>query len=625
MNKEIVISTNLPALLLRLWQHLSRRRKRQFFLMLGLMLASAFAEVVSLGAVLPFLAAITVPDKLLNHALMANLAKAWGIISPKQLALPLTIAFATAAIVAAGIRMLLLWATTRLSFAAGADLSVEVYRRTLYQPYRIHVSRNSSELISGISGKVGGVVFGGFLPVLTLVSSAILLLTILSALMVINAVVATVAITGFGGSYLLITWFFKKYLEQNSQRIATEQTRVIKVLQEGLGGIRDVLLDGTQPVYCDIYSQADQPLRRAQGDNLFIAAAPRFAIEAIVMTLIAALAYALSREEGAINSALPVLGALALGAQRFLPALQQAYGAWANIVGSQASLADALDLLDQPLPAEAHQPVPAPLSFHDSIQFKDVNFRYGNDDPWVLVGFNLTIPKGARVGFVGTTGSGKSTTLDLLMGLLEPTDGQILVDGIALSGERLRAWQRTIAHVPQYIYLADTTLAENIAFGLPQASIDLERVRQAARQAQIAEFIENRPDGYQALGGERGIRLSGGQRQRIGIARALYKDASILIFDEATSALDNATEQTVMDAIDDLESDLTILLIAHRLSTVRHCDIIVELDHGRVIAQGSYDQLLKSSRGFQKLAKVAESSSEDIYDGAQKKWSPNVQ
>lgn len=623
MNTDTAIS-RLPGLLLRLWQHLSRRRKRQFFLVLGLMLASAFAEVISLGAVLPFLAAITAPDKLLSHPLMADLVKAWGITSPDQLALPLTIAFATAALVAAGIRMLLLWATTRLSFAAGADLSVEVYRRTLYQPYRVHVSRNSSELISGISGKVGGVVFGGFLPVLMLVSSIILLLTILSALMAIDAVVATVAITGFGGSYLLITWFSRKRLEHNGQRIAIEQTRVIKVLQEGLGGIRDVLLDGTQPVYCNIYSQADQPLRRAQGDNQFIAAAPRFAMEAIVMILIAALAYALSREEGAINSALPVLGALALGAQRLLPALQQAYGAWANIVGSRASLADALDLLDQPLPPEANQPVPMPLTFHDSIQFKDVCFRYGNNDPWVLVGFNLTIAKGARVGFVGSTGGGKSTTLDLLMGLLEPTDGQILVDGMTLSGERRRAWQQTIAHVPQYIYLADTTLAENIAFGLPQESINLERVRQAARQAQIAEFIESRPEGYQALGGERGIRLSGGQRQRIGIARALYKRASILVFDEATSALDNATEQTVMDAIDDLASDLTILLIAHRLSTVRHCDIIVELEHGRVVAQGSYDQLLKSSWSFQKLARVAESSSEDIFEGTQKKWSPNV-
>jgi ATP-binding cassette subfamily B protein len=257
------------------------------------------------------------------------------------------------------------------------------------------------------------------------------------------------------------------------------------------------------------------------------------------------------------------------------------------------------------VPADAHLPIPAPLSFGDAIRFESVCFRYGSDGPWVLDGLSLAIPKGARIGFVGTTGSGKSTTLDLLMGLLEPASGQILVDGAPVNGERRRAWQRTIAHVPQSIYLADTTVAENIAFGVPREAIDPERVRQAARQAQIAEFIESRPDGYQAFVGERGIRLSGGQRQRIGIARALYKQATVLVFDEATSALDNATEQAVMDAIENLDRELTILIIAHRLSTVQRCDTIIELEHGRVVAQGSYEQLLERSPSFRRMARAA--------------------
>jgi ABC-type multidrug transport system fused ATPase/permease subunit len=250
------------------------------------------------------------------------------------------------------------------------------------------------------------------------------------------------------------------------------------------------------------------------------------------------------------------------------------------------------------------QPAPAPLPFQDAIRFDAVGFRYSSDGPWVLDGFNFTIPKGARVGFVGSTGSGKSTTLDLLMGLLIPIEGELLVDGHSISGERLRAWQQTIAHVPQSIYLADATLAENIAFGVPPDTIDLDRVQQAARQAQIADFIESSPEGYQAHVGERGIRLSGGQRQRIGIARALYKQASVLVFDEATSALDNATEQSVMDAIEGLGSDLTILLIAHRLTTVRRCDTIVELEHGQVVAQGTYEQLLECSPSFRRMAKA---------------------
>jgi ATP-binding cassette subfamily B protein len=295
---------------------------------------------------------------------------------------------------------------------------------------------------------------------------------------------------------------------------------------------------------------------------------------------------------------------LALGAQRLLPCLQQLYYSWASITGYQVSLADTIALLDQPLPEEFLQPTTTPLFIQDAIRLDAVRFRYTGEGPWVLDGLNLVISKGARVGFVGSTGSGKSTTLDLLMGLLIPTEGQLLVDGQAVSGNRLSAWQRSIAHVPQSIYLADTTLAENIAFGIPAETIDMERVQRAARQAQIADFIEKSPEGYQAYVGERGVRLSGGQRQRIGIARALYKQASVLVLDEATSALDNSTEQSVMDAIGGLNSDLTILLIAHRITTVRHCDFIVELEHGRVVSQGTYEQLLECSPSFRRMARV---------------------
>jgi ABC-type multidrug transport system fused ATPase/permease subunit len=600
--KATIPPTALSNLLMGLWHHLTFHRQRQFGLLMGLMLVSAFAEVVSLGAVLPFLGILVAPDRVFGHPIAEDIAHAWGITLADQLVLPLTVAFAAAALMAGAIRILLLWGINRLAFATGADLGIEVYRRTLYQPYWVHVARNSSEVISGITNKVNGVVFGVLLPLLTLVSSTVLLVAIMLALIAIDPMVASVAAVGFGASYALITWLSRQRLHRNSQRIAHEQTHVIKALQEGLGGIRDVLLDGTQPVYCDIYRQADHPLRRAQGNNAFVGQSPRYIMEALGMVLIAALAYALSRQAGGIATALPVLGALALGAQRLLPVLQQIYSAWASIAGSHASLADTIELLDQPLPAEVMQPAPTPLHFHDAIRFDVVRFRYTANGPWVLDSLNLSIPKGARVGFVGSTGSGKSTTLDLLMGLLIPTEGEILVDDQPINGNRLRAWQRTIAHVPQSIYLADTTLAENIAFGVPRNTIDLDRVQQAARQAQIADFIESGPEGYQAYVGERGIRLSGGQRQRIGIARALYKQASVLVFDEATSALDNATEQTVMDAIEGLSSDLTILMIAHRLTTVRHCDFLVELDRGRVIAKGTYEELLQSSASFRRMA-----------------------
>lgn len=604
--KASIFTEGLPYLLLQLWRHLSRRRQRQFGVLLGLMVISAFAEVVSLGAVLPFIGILTVPERVFNHPVVADLAQALGIATADQLVLPLTIVFATAALIAGAIRIFLLWVTTRLAVVSGADLSIEVYRRTLYQPYWVHAARNSSDTISGITSKVNITVFGVLLPLLTLISSFVLLAAVMIALIVIDPVIALVAIVGFGASYGLVTWLTRRRLERNSLRIAFEQTQVIKALQEGLGGIRDVLLDGTQPIYCDVYRQADHPLRQAHGNNIFIGGSPRFAMEALGMVLIAVLAYVLSRHAGGVATALPALGALALGAQRLLPALQQIYSAWASIVGSRASLAGTIELLDQPLPADVLQPTSAPLRFQKDIRFNAVRFRYTNDGPWVLDGLNLVISKGARVGFVGSTGSGKSTTLDLLMGLLMPTQGVLLVDGHPIRGKRIRAWQRTIAHVPQNIFLADTTLAENIAFGVPRGDIDMDRVRQVARQAQIAEFIESRPEGYNAYVGERGIRLSGGQRQRIGIARALYKQATVLVFDEATSALDNATEQSVMDAITALNRDLTVLLIAHRLTTVRRCDSIVELEGGRVVAQGTYDQLLERSPSFRSITRAVE-------------------
>jgi ATP-binding cassette subfamily B protein len=567
------------------------------------MVLTAFAEVVTLGAVLPFLGILTAPEEVWGNSFIQRFAEIFGITSADDLVLPLTIVFASAAVIAGAARVLLLWTETRLAYTTGADISLDVYRRTLYQPYPVHVSRNTSEVIAGMI-KVNGVVAGVLVPVPRFVSSIVLLLAITSTLIAIDPVVAISAAVGFGGSYLVITWLSRNRLRRNSERIAHEQTQVVKAQQEGLGGIRDILLDGTQQIFSDSYGRSDGPLRRAQGDNVFISLSPRFVMEAIGMVVVAGLAYLLSLGDGGVASAIPVLGTLALGAQRLLPALQQTFDSWSRLAGSRASLLDTIRLLDQPLPPEGVDPHPEAFQFEDSIGFEGVRFRYADDAPWVLDGLDLNVPKGWRVGFVGSTGSGKSTTLDLMMGLLEPNEGRVLVDGEPISGTRLRAWQMTIAHVPQAIFLADTNWTENIAFGVSKESIDMNRVREAAARAHIAEFIEQGPDGYDGVVGERGIRLSGGQRQRIGIARALYKRASVLVFDEATSALDNATEQSVMDSIDALDRDLTILIVAHRLTTVQHCDIIVELEGNKVVATGTYDELLERSPSFRRMVET---------------------
>jgi len=570
---------NLVHLLLTLFRFLGARRQRQLVLLTLLMFVSAFSEVISLGLVIPFLGLLISPDKLMSFPLASKLAHFWGFSSGKEILLPITILFVVVSIFAGAIRMFQLWASTKLTFAAGADLSYEIYRRTLYQPYHAHLQRNTSVVVSSVIDKVNNVVFWILLPLMTLLSSLLLLVFITVTLLIISPLVACVSILSFGSAYVLITQITKKKLRSNGECIAREQTQVVKAVQEGLGGIRDVLLDGTQEIYCEIYRKADQPLRNANGSNSFLSGCPRFAIEAFGIAMITILAYSLSQQPEGISAALPTLGALALGAQRLLPALQQSYYAWSSINGSRASLIEVLDMLKYELSQEQTQDASKILKmpFTHSIEFSSVSFRYSDQLPLVLENINFKIPKGSRVGFVGTTGSGKSTTLDLLMGLLAPTSGQIKIDGQNINQQNLRSWQKNIAHVPQSIYLSDATIAENIAFGIPKEKIDIERVKIAAQKAQISDYIEGRAEGYEALVGERGVMLSGGQRQRIGIARALYKNASVIIFDEATSALDSETEQNVMSSIEKMSRDLTILIIAHRTSTLKLCDMTVTL------------------------------------------------
>jgi len=580
-----------------LWRYLSPRRKKQFYLVLVLMFLVSITEVISVGAIIPFLAILTAPEVVYQHEFMQPINNILNITSSEQLLLPLTIAFILTVILVGIFRLLLLFVVTRLSFATGADLSNDIYRLTLYQDYSVHVSRNSSELINAIIVKTNTVIGGIIWPTLTLISSLIIILAILGTLFLIELEIALIVSLGFGLLYFGVIRYTKKQLRENSQIIAEQSTQMVKSLQEGLGGIRDVLIDGSQKFYCDLYRNADSPLRRASGNNQFISSSPRYIIEAIGMVLITGIAYKMSLQENGLVNALPTLGALALGAQRLLPALQQAYSSYSQLKGAHSSFQDVLKLLDQKLPQHAIRiegyKSPIPMLFENEIELNNVSFRYKVGGNWVLKNNNLKLSKGSRTGFMGVTGSGKSTLLDVIMGLLSPTNGKLLVDGQLITSENRRDWQAHIAHVPQNIYLSDSTIEENIAFGIPKEKINHKQIERAAQQAQILSLIDSWKDGYQTFVGERGVRLSGGQRQRIGIARALYKKANVLIFDEATSALDNETERVVMDQIEGLGQDLTILIIAHRLTTLQGCDQIVQVNENGDLKISSYQELLK--------------------------------
>ena len=576
---------SLPQLLYQLWGCLGQRRRLQLGVLLLVMLASSAAEVLSLAAVLPFLAALANPEGLWTQPLVQQWAPRLGIASAEALLLPITIAFALAALAAGAIRLLNLWLNGRLAAAIGSDLSCEAYRRTLYQPYAVHLARNSSELIASISSDVSRVIGGVLNPLMLLLSSGFIAFSLTVTLLAIDWSIAVGAGLVVSLVYAVAMAASRRPLQQLGQDSIVFNRRLIQSLQEGLGAIRDVLLDNSQLFYLNTYRQADRPLRRIGADASFLSTYPRLVLEPVGMALIALIGLLLVRQQG-VGRALPLLGALALGAQRLLPVVQKVYEGWAQFRTSKGSLRIVLQLISQPLPVVQSQGRARPLALQQGLRFEAVRFGYGPELPEVLRGIDLEIRRGERIGIIGSTGSGKSTTLDLLMGLLQPTAGRILVDGEHLHDpehlEKLSAWRSTIAHVPQSIYLADSSIAQNIAFGLPNNQIDMARVRQAAEQAQIAGFIESSPEGYNSFVGERGIRLSGGQRQRIGIARALYKQAQLLVFDEATSALDNDTEAAVMEAIEWLSRDLTVIMIAHRLSTIARCDRVVELGHGTV-------------------------------------------
>ncbi len=584
---------SIKLLMIRLWGHISNRRRTQFWLLLVIILLTSVSEIFSIGLVLPFLGVLISPERIFSDRAAQPFINIFGLTEPSQFLLFLTVAFGLAAICAGAMRLLLLWASTRYSYGVGADLGIDIYRRTLYQSYAVHCSRNSSQVISGISSKTNGTI-SVINALLTLVSSVVILIAILTALIIIDPYIALLTFFGFGFIYVSIIYFARRRLVSNGERIALESTRVIKSLQEGLGGIRDVLMDGAQEIYCETYRSADLPLRHAQGSNLFIIASPRYAMEALGMLVISLLAYLLVLQVDGFSKAIPILGALALGAQRLLPILQQVYAAWVTILGGAATLQDTIELLDQPLPKHAGITDALPIRFNQMITLKKIGFRYSPHSPYIFNNLDLNIIKGSRVGFIGSTGSGKSTLLDIIMGLLRPTEGSVMIDDQVITPSNNSAWQMRIAHVPQVIFLADGTIEENIAFGVPINQIDHERVKRAAYLAQISDVIESWHDKYHTFVGERGIRLSGGQRQRIGIARALYKEAEVIIFDEATSALDNETEQAVMNCIESLSDNLTILIIAHRLTTLKNCTQIIELGNGAIRQSGNYQDIIRS-------------------------------
>jgi ATP-binding cassette subfamily B protein len=561
----------------QLFAYLPRVRRRQFWLLLVLTLGSAVAELATVGAVLAFLSLLSTPGRALGMPWLPLLVPGDALATAALL-------LAAAAVFAGAIRVLLIRTGQSFAYALGHDVNLEIQRRVLDQPYSWHVAHGTREVLASLE-KVQLLSHGVALQLVQGLSGAVIGIALALALVAIEPLGAALAAGLLAVVYLGVSATTRRRLVGHSGSASSALGARIGIVQESLGGIRDVILDRAQALYLAAFSRVDRRLSRARSEAAFLSIAPRYAIEVAGMILFAAAAVLLARREGGFADALPVLGAFALGAQRLLPLIQQIYQSWSTVTANRAVTADLLALLSLPAAPPEQTADGPPLPLGREIRLDGIRFTYPGRVQPALRDVDLTIARGARIAITGPTGSGKSTLADLVMGLLDPDAGSVTVDGAPLDGARRAAWRRSIAHVPQAIFLADASIARNIAFSSNPDAIDAERVAAAARRAQLASFVDSLPEGYETRVGERGVRLSGGQRQRLGIARALYKSAPVLVLDEATSALDDETEAAVLASLNALarERGLTMIVIAHRRSTVEACDEVVRLEDGRIV------------------------------------------
>jgi ATP-binding cassette, subfamily B, bacterial PglK len=566
--------------LIYFWNLFERKVKNHFWMLIFLMIIVSVAEIVSIGAILPFLGALTDSERVYESDFIQPLVQIFELSSADQIVLLLTIGFIALVLIAGILRIALLYALSRFERLVGTELAVKVYSHFLRQNYISHINQNSSDLITIISNKSNIVIREFIKPVLSLISSIFILALSIVALLILS-IQMTLTVLIF---LLIFYWGVAKYtqpkLSKNSQCIASESTKIVKILQESSGNIKSILIDESQDIYCKLFRESDIAFRNSMVKNNFISASPRFIVEGLIMTVAIILIYHLSQQKDGILDMIPMIGLIVFGVQKLLPVVQQVYNSISSIKGVYHSFEDILSFLDRSSSNQEHKSEVSDFPFKNEFKLKDVSFRYSDTSPWVLKDLNLTIPRGRVIGIMGGSGDGKSTLLNIIIGLISPVSGTIAIDGKTLEKGDVHNWKKRISHVPQDIHLSDDTIEKNIAFGVLEEQINHERIVQVAKKAGIGGVIEGLPEKYQTIVGERGAFLSGGQRQRIGIARALYKKSEVFIFDEATSALDNEVEEEVLEEFFKLKGDFTILIASHHTSILKKCDFIIKLNKG---------------------------------------------
>lgn len=563
----------------QLWQILTPLDKRKLLLVLALVMIMALIEAAGVVSIMPFLAVLSNPKIIESTALLKTLYVFFRSATPQQFIMYLGILSLIVVVVSTGVKIIAQYALNRFSSLQRHYFSARLLKIYLQQNYAFFIQRNSSTLIKNILSEVDQLIAIMIIPALNLMSSGVVLLAMIGVLLIYNPVMAISTASVLGGFYIIIYWLVRKKLDRIGKSFIEANNERYQSCHEALGGIKDVIINDARQGYIRNFEQYSRIFARHIATRDTLGQIPLYVIETVGYGSLIIVAIVLVMSGKDVSHILPVLGLYGFAAYRMLPAAQIMYRAMTQIKFAQ----QVLDILKTEFALEYHEQHDTQklqyLPFNREIRIEQITFAYPNrlDTP-VVKDFSLTIKKNSSVGIVGKSGSGKSTLMDIMLGLLQPQHGKIYIDGVELSAHNLTAWQQIVGYVPQHIYLADKSIAENIAFGIPKAMIDLEQVELAALQAQIHEFIVNQlPHGYDTAVGERGVMLSGGQRQRIGIARALYKNPQILFMDEATSALDVETEQAVNEAIQSLSGQKTMVIIAHRESAVAKCDHILQL------------------------------------------------
>ena len=576
-----------------LWNHFTLKRRYQLALITLATFITAILDLVSIGTIMPFISVIMDSEATFNNPSFNEYFIYYGYSSGEEIILPVTYFFISINVIAAIIKIIIFWFQNKISVLCGNDLSRLAYTKTIYQPFEIHINRNSGDVISSIVNNVNITVFGVLYMVLLFVSSLIFTIAILGGILIIDPIISLIALATLCFFYIPISIFLKGRLERNSKVVDLGQKKIVRFIQEALGGIRNLILDKSHDFFIKKYNEIDFNLRDAVAENKFLGSVPRYVIEALVVILMALLGLYYAYQPNGMNEGLPILGFIALASQKLIPNMQQIYRCYASIAGSKENLDDTLEILNQELITNddslSSQKI---INDFKKLSLQNISFRYSKGEPLIFNDISLDIYKGEKVGIVGITGGGKSTLIDLILGLLKPESGQILIDENNMENVK-NSWQKMISHVPQDVYYSDDSFAKNIAFGTDIKNLNQDKLINASKDAFILDYILQQDDKFEHILGESGVQLSGGQKQRLGIARALYKDSNIIIFDEATSALDEKTEKDVVNSIQAIDSKKTVLIIAHRLSTIKHADRIVCVENGKIITFNSFEEYEK--------------------------------